>query len=65
MTNKTTKQRHAGRHEDTALVLGDAWVDAANAKRTDFDSDFQDFITGAAWSDVWSRPTFRSASARW
>lgn len=37
-------------------VLGDAWVDAANARRTDFDADFQDFITGAAWNDVWSRP---------
>lgn len=37
-------------------VLGDAWVDAANAKRTEFDADFQDFITGAAWNDVWSRP---------
>lgn len=37
-------------------VLGDAWVDAANARRTDFDSDFQDFITGAAWNDVWTRP---------
>ncbi len=37
-------------------VLGDAWVDAANARRTEFDSDFQDFITGAAWNDVWTRP---------
>ncbi|MFH1796748.1 MAG: 4-carboxymuconolactone decarboxylase [Pseudomonadota bacterium] len=37
-------------------VLGDAWVDAANAKRTDFDRDFQDYITGMAWNDVWSRP---------
>ncbi len=37
-------------------VLGDAWVDAANAKRTEFDADFQDYITGIAWNDVWSRP---------
>lgn len=37
-------------------VLGDAWVDAANARRTDFDDEFQDFITGTAWNDVWSRP---------
>jgi 4-carboxymuconolactone decarboxylase len=37
-------------------VLGDAWVDAANAKRTGFDADFQDYITGMAWNDVWSRP---------
>jgi len=37
-------------------VLGDAWVDAANTKRTGFDADFQDYITGIAWNDVWSRP---------
>lgn len=37
-------------------VLGDAWVDAATAKRTEFDADFQDYITGIAWNDVWSRP---------
>lgn len=37
-------------------VLGDAWVDAATARRTEFDSDFQDYITGIAWNDVWSRP---------
>ena len=37
-------------------VLGDAWVDAANAKRTEFDADFQDYITGIAWNDVWTRP---------
>ena len=37
-------------------VLGDAWVDAANTKRTEFDADFQDYITGMAWNDVWTRP---------
>jgi 4-carboxymuconolactone decarboxylase len=37
-------------------VLGDAWVDAATAKRTGFDTEFQDYITGMAWNDVWSRP---------
>jgi 4-carboxymuconolactone decarboxylase len=33
-------------------VLGDAWVDAATAKRTEFDADFQDYITGIAWNDA-------------
>ena len=37
-------------------VLGDAWVDRANAKRTAFSSEFQDFITRTAWGDVWTRP---------
>jgi 4-carboxymuconolactone decarboxylase len=37
-------------------VLGDAWVDKANAGIVDFTRDFQDFITRTAWGDVWSRP---------
>ena len=37
-------------------VLGDAWVDRANAARTPFTSEFQDFITRTAWGDVWTRP---------
>lgn len=37
-------------------VLGDAHVDAAIANSTEFTSDFQDFITRAAWGDIWSRP---------
>ena len=37
-------------------VLGDEWVDRANAKRNDFTADFQDFITRYAWGEVWSRP---------
>ena len=37
-------------------VLGDEYVDAALARRTDFTTPFQDFITRSAWGDVWSRP---------
>jgi 3-oxoadipate enol-lactonase/4-carboxymuconolactone decarboxylase len=37
-------------------VLGDAHVDAANAKVTPETADFQEFITRYAWGDVWSRP---------
>ena len=48
--------RHARGMKTRRSVLGDAWVDAAQAKRTDFDGDFQDWITGTAWNDVWSRP---------
>lgn len=37
-------------------VLGDAHIDKAEANKTDFDSDFQEYITRSAWGDVWSRP---------
>ena len=37
-------------------VLGNAHVDAANARKTPFDADFQSFITEGAWGSVWSRP---------
>lgn len=36
-------------------VLGDAHVDRAEAAKTDFDDDFQRFITEGAWGSVWSR----------
>lgn len=37
-------------------VLGDAHVDRAEAAKTDFDADFQRFITEGAWGSVWARP---------
>lgn len=37
-------------------VLGDAHVDRAEARKTDFDADFQRFITEGAWGSVWTRP---------
>jgi 4-carboxymuconolactone decarboxylase len=37
-------------------VLGDKHVDAATAAITDFDADFQTFITESAWGSLWSRP---------
>jgi 3-oxoadipate enol-lactonase/4-carboxymuconolactone decarboxylase len=37
-------------------VLGDAHVDSAIAKATDFNRDFQDLITRYAWGSVWTRP---------
>ncbi len=37
-------------------VLGDAHVDAAISRTTDFTADFQDFITRYAWGEIWSRP---------
>jgi 4-carboxymuconolactone decarboxylase len=37
-------------------VLGDVWVDRANAKLNDFNGEFQNFITRYAWGEVWTRP---------
>lgn len=37
-------------------VLGDEHVDKAIAGTTDFDRDFQDYITTGAWGMVWDRP---------
>lgn len=37
-------------------VLGDAHVDRASAGITDFNADFQDFITRYAWGEIWARP---------
>jgi 4-carboxymuconolactone decarboxylase len=37
-------------------VLGNDYVDAATARKTSFDEDFQSFITEGAWGAVWSRP---------
>jgi 4-carboxymuconolactone decarboxylase len=38
-------------------VLGDAHVDRAEANKTAFDADFQQFITETAWGTVWARPS--------
>ena len=37
-------------------ILGDAWVDRAQAQATSFTAGFQDFITRVAWHGVWGRP---------
>jgi 4-carboxymuconolactone decarboxylase len=37
-------------------VLGDQHVDQATAAATDFDADFQRWITETAWGGVWARP---------
>ena len=45
-------------------VLGAEWVDRANAKKTAFNSEFQDFITRAAWGEVWTRPHYDERTRR-
>ncbi|TIP28744.1 MAG: 4-carboxymuconolactone decarboxylase [Mesorhizobium sp.] len=54
------KPRHGDRYVEGMAtrrsVLGDAHVDRAEAAKTEFDIPFQELITEAAWSHVWSRP---------
>jgi 4-carboxymuconolactone decarboxylase len=37
-------------------VLGSEHVERAQARTTEFDADFQRFITETAWGSVWARP---------
>ncbi len=37
-------------------VLGSEYVEQAQARTTEFDADFQRFITEMAWGSVWARP---------
>ena len=37
-------------------ILGDEHVDRAEANKTSFDADFQQFLVETAWGAVWPRP---------
>jgi len=37
-------------------ILGDRYVDQAEANKTAFDADFQRFVTETAWGSLWARP---------
>jgi 4-carboxymuconolactone decarboxylase len=37
-------------------VLGEAYVEKAQAATTSFNEPFQDLITRYAWGEIWSRP---------
>jgi 4-carboxymuconolactone decarboxylase len=37
-------------------VLGDAYVDRAEASRTPLTDEFQDLITRYGWGEIWTRP---------
>jgi 4-carboxymuconolactone decarboxylase len=50
------KERHAAGMKVRRAVLGDAWVDKAQARLNPFNSEFQDLITRYAWGEIWTRP---------
>jgi 4-carboxymuconolactone decarboxylase len=47
---------HDAGMEVRRAVLGDAHVDRAIERTTEFTAPFQDFITRYAWGSVWTRP---------
>lgn len=50
------KTRYENGLKTRRAVLGDAHVDRATAGVTEFNRDFQEFITRTAWNDIWNRP---------
>jgi 4-carboxymuconolactone decarboxylase len=45
-------------------VLGEAWVDRANASKTPFNEEFQELITRYAWNEIWNRPAIPHRTRR-
>src|SRR4249919_4294696 len=58
------RERHEKGMARRRKVLGNAWVDKANAGKTPFNEDFQEFITRYAWGEIWSRPHFDERTRR-
>ncbi len=56
MSDESRSERYKAGMAVRREVLGDAHVDRASAGTTEFDADFQAFITEGAWGSVWSRP---------
>ena len=56
MTGTSDEARHKAGMKVRRAVLGDAHVDRAEAGKTDFTAEFQDFITRYAWGEIWTRP---------
>jgi 4-carboxymuconolactone decarboxylase len=50
------QERHRQGMTVRRAVLGDAHVDRAMTRATDFNREFQDLITRYCWGEVWTRP---------
>jgi 4-carboxymuconolactone decarboxylase len=58
------KQRYERGMARRRKVLGSEWVDRANARKTPFNEEFQDFITRVAWGEIWTRPHYDERTRR-
>ncbi|MEX3599567.1 4-carboxymuconolactone decarboxylase [Kocuria carniphila] len=59
MTDRSERTQSQAHSEGMTLrreVLSDAHVDRAEAGKTEFTEEFQDFITRYAWGEIWTRP---------
>src|SRR5512138_3505600 len=50
------RERHDAGMAKRRKILGNAWVDRAQAKKNDFNGEFQDLISRYAWGEIWTRP---------
>ena len=50
------QERHKQGMTVRRAVLGDAHVDRALTRSSDFNREFQDLITRYCWGEVWTRP---------
>ena len=58
------KERHERGMAQRRKVLGNEWVDRANAKKTAFNTEFQELITRYAWGEIWTRPHYDERTRR-
>jgi 4-carboxymuconolactone decarboxylase len=56
ITHMNDEKRYQQGTKIRRAVLGDEHVDRALASTTEFNRDFQEFITRNAWGDIWERP---------
>ena len=52
----TEDERYEAGMKVRRKVLGDAWVDGTLAKRSEFNTEFQEFVTRTVWGSIWTRP---------
>jgi len=50
------RERHSSGMRVRRAVLGEAYVEKAQAATTPFNEPFQDLITRYAWGEIWARP---------
>jgi 4-carboxymuconolactone decarboxylase len=50
------RERYGAGMKVRRAVLGDAYVEKAQAAKTPFSEPFQDLITRYAWGEIWTRP---------
>ena len=50
------RERHDAGMAKRRKILGNAWVDRAQAKKNVFNGEFQDLISRYAWGEIWTRP---------